>query len=232
MGPSLFISASQDARKIVLCKMLYLISFGWLHRQITLIRLRSNLCRGNKNTQFLSDSEHRFDVMHCHDRDWQGALSAGLPCCCCSCCCPSPSATMSYDYRVEYHPYTSSESVPAQVQSPSNRAHNRQQSQNPRERGHASKTLPPIPIQDTNSSNGGPQLQYPQLLYPQETRGSYSIDKPQAHVGPSSIPSVQTYYTQIRPQTLQSRETGVSFSANKPWDSDHVECRVPIQEKS
>ena len=141
--------------------------------------------------------------------------------------------------RVEYNPLTPS--VPAQDQSPSNRAHNRQQqSQNLRETGLASKPrkhnddLPPIPTQDTISSNGGPQLQYPQ-----ETRGSYGIDKPQTHVGPLSIPSVQTeerdqsYYTQIRPRTQQPRETRVSFSANKPRDSDHVERpSVPIQEKS
>ena len=200
---------------------------------------------------------------------------------------------------IEYNPLTSS--VPAQNRSPSNRAHNRQQSQNSRETGlskSASKPrkhngdlppiptqdrdlppvhdlpstptqdrdlppihdlspiptqdrdlpsihdlhpiltqgrgLPPIPTQDTNSSNGGPQLQYPQ-----DTRGSYSVDKPQAHAGPLSMPSVRTdernqsIYAQTRPQTQQPRETRVSFSDNKPQDSDHVEIpSVPIQEKN
>jgi hypothetical protein len=142
----------------------------------------------------------------------------------------------------EYKPFTSS--VPAQDRSPSNRAHDHQQSQNPRETGlsnSASKprkhndALPPIPTQDTKSSNGGPQFQYPQ-----ETRvPHYSVDKPQAHVAPLSIPSVRTdernqpNYAQIPPQDQQPRETRVSFIANKPRDSDHVEpLSVPIQEKS
>ena len=135
---------------------------------------------------------------------------------------------------IEYNPLTS-----AHHRSPSNRAQNRQQSQETELSKTASKPrkhnddLPPIPTQDTNSSNGGPQLRYPH-----DTRGSYSLDKPQAHVEPLSIPSVRTErnqsnYAQIRPQTQQPRETRVSSSANKPPDTEHVERpSVPIQEKN
>ena len=149
---------------------------------------------------------------------------------------PRKSGDREPENGIEYSPLTS-----AQDRSPSNRAHNRQQSQKETELSKtASKPwkhnddLPPIPTQDTNSSNGGPQLRYPQ-----DTRGSYSVDKPQAHVEPLSIPSVRTdernqsNYAQIPPQTQQPRETRVSFSANKPPNSDHVERpSVPIQEKS
>ena len=140
---------------------------------------------------------------------------------------------------IEYNLLTSDSSVPAQDRSPSNRGHNRE---NPRETGAANKPrtrkhddLPPIPTQDNNSpSNGGPQLQHPQ-----ETQGSYSIDKPQARTGPLSIPSdrtdernqLESNDAEIRPHTQESRETQVSFS-NKPLDSDLVEPpSVVIQEK-
>ena len=143
----------------------------------------------------------------------------------------------------EYNPLTSS--LAAQDhRSPANRAHNRQ---NSRETGvtnySASKSrrhnddLPPIPTQDTNSSNDGRQLRYPQ-----EPRGSYSVDKPQGNVGSLLIPSVRTDErnqsnygapSQIRPQTQQPRETRVSFSSNKPRDSDYVNPPpVPNQGRS
>ena len=127
---------------------------------------------------------------------------------------------------IEYNPSTSS--LPAQDPLPSNR-------QNRRETGVSNSAnkprkpnnddLPPIPTQYTLSSNGGPQ--------PQKIR---DIDKPQAHVGPLSIPPVRTdernqsNYAQIRPHT---RERRVSFSANNPQDSDHAEPpSVPIKEKT
>ena len=114
-------------------------------------------------------------------------------------------------------------SVPAQDPSSSSRAHNRQNLRQSGISNTASKfwecndDIPPIPG-----------------AYPQETRGSYSVDKPQAHAEPLSIPSVLTdeRNQSKRPQTQQPRETRVSFSANKPRDSDHVEPPVPIQEKS
>jgi hypothetical protein len=135
--------------------------------------------------------------------------------------------------KFEYNQLTSS--VPPQ--NPSNRAQNRQ---NRREAGVSNSgtnprkpndDLPPIP---TCSSNSEQQ--------PQETRSSYSLDEPQALVGPPSIP-VQTdernqstnNYAQIRPltHTRQPRVTRISFSATKPRDSDPVEPpSVPIQEKS
>ena len=140
---------------------------------------------------------------------------------------------------IEYNPITSSVplALTAQHRGPSNRTHNRQ---NSRETG-ANKPrkynddLPPIPTQDTNSSNGGRQLQYPEI------QSLHSVDKPQAHVGSLSIPSVRTDErnqsnhspSQIRPQTQQPRETRVSFSANKPRDSDHVNPPpVPNQGRS
>ena len=152
---------------------------------------------------------------------------------------PRKSGERKPENGIEYNPLTSS--LPAQDRSPSNRAHNRR---NPRDIGISNSTskprkhnddLPPIPTQDTNNlSNGGPRLPYPQ-----ETRGSYNVDEPQARVGALSIPSVRTdeqnqsNCAQIPPQTQQPRETRVSFSANKPRDSDYVEPpSVPIQEKS
>jgi hypothetical protein len=141
---------------------------------------------------------------------------------------PRKSGQREPENGIEYNPLTSS--VPAQDRSPSNRTHNRQNSRKTGVSNITSKPrkhnddLPPIPTQNTNSSNGGP--------YPQETRGSY-------RVGPLSIPSVptdernQSNYAQVRPQTQQPRETRVSFSAIKPRDLEHVEPpSVPIQEKS
>ena len=121
----------------------------------------------------------------------------------------------------EYNPLTSS--VPTQGQSQSNRARNTRESNSASKPRKHNDDLPPIPIQYIHSSNG-------------ESRGSFSADKPQAHL---SIPSARTdgrnqsNDAQIRPRTQQPRETRVSFSTNNPWDSDHVEPRsVPIHDKS
>ena len=146
---------------------------------------------------------------------------------------PRKSSEREPENGIEYNPLTSF--VPAQDQSLSNRAHNRQNrretgfsisASKPRQRNDA---LPQIPTQYTHSSNGEPQ--------PQETRG---IDKPQAHVAsePLSIPSVRTdeqnqsNYDHTRIYTQQPGETRVSFSANKPSVSEHIKPpSVPIQEK-
>ena len=131
--------------------------------------------------------------------------------------------------RIEYNPLTSSVPTPGR---PSTR---RSQSRNRRETGLSTSVnkhrkhnedLPPLPTQDTSSSND-----IPRLRYPQDIQSSYSTDKPQDPDGPPSIPSVRTEDT--RPQTHQPRVTRISFSANKPRDSDRVERpSVPIQEKS
>lgn len=138
---------------------------------------------------------------------------------------PRKSSEREPENGIEYNPLTSL--VPAQDQSLSNPAHNRPNRRDisaskPRQRND---TLPQIPTQYTHSFNGE--------LQPQETRGIY---KPQVHVEPLSIPSVRTderNQAQIRPNSQQPQETRVSFSANKPLESDHVEPpSVPIQEKS
>ena len=123
---------------------------------------------------------------------------------------------------IEHNPKLIS-SVPTQSSSPSNRTHNRSPSQNAGGTGHSygatkprksneDRDLPPIPTQDTSSSNPGPQPQY----LP-ETHGAA---KPQDRLEPPSIPSVRTEerhqsnYAQTRPLNIRPRVTRVSFSGN------------------
>ena len=136
---------------------------------------------------------------------------------------------------IEYNPLTTSSVTTSQDGNTLTRAHNRPQSQKPRETGRVSRPrkhnedLPPLPTQDTSSSSSGPRFQYPQEIH---TSYSQDLDVP------PSIPSVpseernQYNSPQTRSRTQQPRVTRISF-ANKPWDSNHLEPpSLRIQEKS